>query len=325
MTSPLVSILVPVYNVERYIERCVVSLMEQTYSELEYVFVDDSSPDRSIELLNEVVNRYPSRKSQVRILRHENNKGLSAARNTAVSAASGDYIWHVDSDDFIAVDSVEQLVSKAQATNSDILVFDVIRLEEKGEKRISAEYKDKESYIAGLLQHENMCAHWNKFYRSEFYKRSGVGSIENIRLAEDYAVTPRLVHMAAGIDVLHKALYFYDTRNQGSFVHNLNRVAIVSQHSADAVLVDYFTGVTDYDKWSGIVGLLKQRSVTSLLKHSETHSWSDIREVYSDAMQSNGKGLKLIDSVIFRLFKSRHDILLSIYLDVYKLIFSIVR
>ena len=107
------SILVPVYGVEKYIERCARSIFEQTYHNLDIVFVDDCTPDKSIDLLQRVLEDYPKRKAQTRIIRHAHNRGLSAARNTAVAAAIGTFLTHVDSDDWIELNAVEVLVSEA--------------------------------------------------------------------------------------------------------------------------------------------------------------------------------------------------------------------
>ena len=80
-----VSILVPVYNVEKYISKCAISLFEQTYSNIEYVFVNDCTKDRSIDVINNILLNYPARQGQVKIIEHEKNKGVAAARNTAVN------------------------------------------------------------------------------------------------------------------------------------------------------------------------------------------------------------------------------------------------
>ena len=87
--STKLSILVPVYGVERFIETCATSLFEQTYPDIEYVFVDDCSPDGSIELLRQIIMRYPSRHGSVSIIRHDTNSGLGAARATALAHATG--------------------------------------------------------------------------------------------------------------------------------------------------------------------------------------------------------------------------------------------
>ena len=89
-----VSVLVPVYGVEKYIEECARSLFEQTYGNIEYVFVDDCSKDGSIAILERVAEEYPQRKSQTRIIRHDHNRGLGGARLTALQKATGEYVTH---------------------------------------------------------------------------------------------------------------------------------------------------------------------------------------------------------------------------------------
>ena len=116
-----VSILVPVYGVERYIENCAVTLFEQTYENIEYVFVNDSTKDRSMEILHEVMERYPLRRDNVHIITHEVNRGLGAARKTALLNATGDFVMHVDSDDSLSLDAVEMLVDKAIQTGADVV------------------------------------------------------------------------------------------------------------------------------------------------------------------------------------------------------------
>lgn len=325
MTQSMVSILVPVYGVEKYIERCAVSLMEQTYEDIEYIFVDDASPDLSVAVLEEVVARYAKRKSMVRVLHHAQNRGLSAARNTAVDAAVGKYMLHVDSDDYLATDAIEKLVRAAENEQADIVLFDTIELRESGEVRLRAEYRERVSYIKGLLQHTNRCAHWNKFYRTDFYKGTGIQSVETIRLAEDYAVTPRLVHLAKQISVLHESLYYYETRNQSSYVHNLNRAAIESQHLADRVLVDYFRSVPDKAVWADVIDILPQRTVVSLVKRSGRESWEMIREIYSEELQLSGRGLKWLDRTIYRIFVQYRYATLTCLVKIYRWVFAILK
>lgn len=325
MTQSMVSILVPVYGVEKYIERCAVSLMEQTYEDIEYIFVDDASPDLSVTVLEEVVARYAKRKSMVRVLHHAQNRGLSAARNTAVDAAVGKYMLHVDSDDYLATDAIEKLVRAAENEQADIVLFDTIELRESGEVRLRAEYRERVSYIKGLLQHTNRCAHWNKFYRTDFYKGTGIQSVETIRLAEDYAVTPRLVHLAKQISVLHESLYYYETRNQSSYVHNLNRAAIESQHLADRVLVDYFRSVPDKAVWADVIDILPQRTVVSLVKRSGRESWEMISEIYSEELQLSGRGLKWLDRTIYRIFVQYRYATLTCLVKIYRWVFAILK
>lgn len=119
--KPLVSILVPVYNVGAFLEKNLVSLFEQTFDKMEFIFVNDASTDNSMQILNEVLEYYPNRKEQVHIMQHSENKGLAAARTTALQNAHGDYLLHVDSDDWLELDMVEKMYQSAIYNNADIV------------------------------------------------------------------------------------------------------------------------------------------------------------------------------------------------------------
>ena len=120
----LISVIVPVYGVEQYIERCAKSLFEQTMQEgIEFIFVDDCSLDRSIEILEKVLAEYLHRQRQTRILHHKQNRGLPAARQTGIAAAQGEYIAHCDSDDWMDRDACRKIVEKAIAENLDMVII----------------------------------------------------------------------------------------------------------------------------------------------------------------------------------------------------------
>lgn len=311
---PLVSIIVPVYGVERYIERCAVSLFEQTYKDIEYIFVNDATPDKSIDVLREVIQRYPERAKSVRIVEHPHNKGLSAARNTGLDYVTGEYIWHVDSDDYVATNAVAKWVESAEKHNADIVICDINVVTSKGINTEKVTYNNKTDYIRRLLQHTQKCAHWNKFYRKSLLDETGIRSDEQIRLAEDYAVTPRLLYCAQRVVMYHEPLYFYETTNQSSYVHNLSRVAIESQHRADGILMDFFVNKPEY---ADIIAVLPQRSMVSLIKNSEANGWQEILEVYSDCFDHTGKGMTLVNRIIYGLAKSRKWKMLRVFMSLY--------
>ena len=106
MQKPLVSIIVPVYNVEKYIERCFNSIVSQTYENIECIFIDDCSPDNSLKILEGLIEK----KERFSIIKHSQNEGLSAARNSGIKQAEGDYIFFLDSDDEITPNCVENLI-----------------------------------------------------------------------------------------------------------------------------------------------------------------------------------------------------------------------
>ena len=115
-----VSLLVPIYNTSEYIEKCARSLFGQTYINIEYLFVNDCSTDDSLVKLETVLSQFPDRKKQVRIISHKENQGLAISRNTAVQAATGEYLFHVDSDDYIPLNAVALMVNDAVASDADI-------------------------------------------------------------------------------------------------------------------------------------------------------------------------------------------------------------
>lgn len=100
---PKVSVIIPVYGVEKYIERCVRSLFEQTLDDIEYIFVDDCCLDRSIEILDNVIKEYPNRRTDIKIVHHKENKGLAQARQSGIKVATGEYFVHCDSDDWVTL------------------------------------------------------------------------------------------------------------------------------------------------------------------------------------------------------------------------------
>jgi len=116
-----VSILIPIYNASGFIEKCAESVFSQTFESIEYIFVDDCTPDDSIQKLNQVLERFPHRKKAVTVLRNNKNEGISYSRQRAFDVATADYFLAMDSDDWIEPDMIENLYNKAIETNADMV------------------------------------------------------------------------------------------------------------------------------------------------------------------------------------------------------------
>lgn len=206
-----VSIIVLIYNTEQYIERCVVSLFEQTLHDIEYIFVNDCTSDNSIEVLSEVLERYPERKPYVKIVNHEANKGSATARNTGLDAATGEYVIYADSDDWIELDMLEKLYNKAQQDNADIVWCDFYEEMPHGYKKrkIQAVQQDKISCIKALLvdkMHGSTC---NKLVKHSLYTENGLRFFDGLDLWEDLAMTVRQFFYANKVTYLPEAFYHY--------------------------------------------------------------------------------------------------------------------
>lgn len=236
-----VSVLVPVYGVERYIENCAVSLFEQTYENIEYVFVDDGTLDKSIEILREVMKRYPSRRDNVHIITHEINRGLGAARFTALLNATGDYVMHVDSDDSLSLDAVEMLVDKAIETDADVV--DCGYVETNNGNVVSTHipfHGSQDNYLRIMLCHNIVSNRiWGRLYRRSIFSDYEINPIDGVDYGEDFAIVTRIMYYAkrAWID---STGYKYRTDNDSSYTHRFSKKNYVSMLRASAIVYGFF-------------------------------------------------------------------------------------
>lgn len=215
----LVSILVPVYKVEDYIERCARSLFEQTYSNLEFIFVDDCSPDDSVEILGRIMDDYPARKEAVRIIRHNHNRGLAASRNTALDNASGEFVFAVDSDDWLELDAVDKLVNRQIETSADIVAGNMIMHRKDGDEVFAeSSCSNKEELV--LLQLQRTWDHTvcRKLIRQSLYENYGIRCIEGCDMTEDRYQMVHLVYYAESYAKIEDIIYHYERRNEGSIM-----------------------------------------------------------------------------------------------------------
>lgn len=231
--NPKVSILVPVYGVEQFIERCAISLFEQTFDDIEYVFVNDCTPDNSISILERIIGKYPHRKNRILIIHHEVNKGLAGARNTGVENATGDYILHVDSDDYIEKDMIELLVNKAIAEDVDIVMCNSF-LEWSNRKIIFNQTfsENKDIMIKQILRIEATPSIWNKLIKKSLYTVNNIKTLEGVNYGEDLLVMPQLIYYANKIAKIDKTLYHYIQSNPNSYTQffsekNINNLKVV--------------------------------------------------------------------------------------------------
>lgn len=223
MNGPLVSILVPVYRVEQYIERCARSVFRQTYQNVEYIFVDDASDDSSIDILNRIILDYPNRSEKVVIIRHNKNKGLAAARNTAIEACHGDFVFHVDSDDWVETNAIELLVRKHLETGADIVSGEALD-DANGikTKHLSSGWNlDKKTLLIHLLTYKVSTTLWRRLIRKSLYTDYNIFFDERGSGGEDFQVFPRLVYYANKISGINDIIYYYNKSNQLSISNNV--------------------------------------------------------------------------------------------------------
>lgn len=217
-----VSVLVPVYGVEKYIERCARSLFEQTMTHgIEFIFTDDCTPDNSIQILQSVINQYPARKGQIKILHHDVNIGLAAARVTGVNAASGEYVIHCDSDDWVESDMYEQMYTAAKRSDADIAVCGFFNeYATKQQRVIPAPNVTSRDLVIDSFNARGIQGYlWNRLIRRNYYLSGNFVSDPSVSLFEDMMLTIPFHLASSRIAVVSSPLYHYNLSNQASMVH----------------------------------------------------------------------------------------------------------
>ena len=212
MNDDLISIVVPVYNVEKYLSRCLDCLCNQTYKNIEIICVEDKSPDNSLE----ICESYAKNENRITIHKNSVNLGLSTVRNVGKNIAKGKYIFYIDSDDFIAENTIQLLYEAAQKADADIVSCDFcyyygdnnfrdVFLENKKKEVFELTQEKAFSYL--LTQDTNYRCVWAKLIKKDVM--SGISFPDGNRYGEDMIFTPQLLCNAKNIIHVNKVLYFY--------------------------------------------------------------------------------------------------------------------
>lgn len=237
-----VSVIIPIYNVKLYIEDCVRSLMEQTLKDnIEFIFVNDCTPDDSMCILYHVLGDYPVRKDQVKIITHPENSGLAAARNTGLQIATGQYIIYCDSDDWIEKDMYEKLLRKAVETGADIVGCDFYDdyVNRSVIRKQSFPEQSKEC-VKKMLRGELHCSTCNKLINRKLYEQYDVHFPEGIDMWEDVSTIIPLCFHADRIAYVPEALYHYIHYNTGSYTYQVSRKSLKNMIDSISYLDSFF-------------------------------------------------------------------------------------
>lgn len=211
--TKLVSIIIPLYNVERYVEECCRAVFEQTYDNCEFVFVDDCGTDNSLKLVCSLIEEYSHLKDRVKILHHECNKGIAVARRTGMENASGTYALYVDSDDVPRRDMVERLMLIAEANDADVVMCgyskdpnmcNVDRPHVWEEDHVQCMMHD----VGGNLPYVYL---WNKLIKRDLFVQYPLYPSPKLRRSEDHYILSRLFFYAKKVMRTNEVLYFYRT------------------------------------------------------------------------------------------------------------------
>lgn len=217
---PLISILVPIFNSQEYLQKCLESLFNQTYANLEYVFVDDASQDDSFVLLKQLVSCYPKLESRIKIIHLTSNHGVSNARNVALENASGKYVLFVDSDDCLYnVEAVDCLYDKAFQEDADIVLGGFVYKTQHSSTTYHYGFSLKEEYIRKVILSEYPATVCGKLIKKELLSENLISSIPGINYGEDFVMTIQMALVAQKISHIDQPVYLYVRRSGNSLSH----------------------------------------------------------------------------------------------------------
>ncbi len=233
---PLISVIIPVYNAEKYLNDCIESVLKQTYKNLEIFLVDDGSPDRSGEICDE----YAKKDGRIHVI-HKENGGVSSARNCVLKLIKGEYVGFIDSDDFIEENMYEVMFSNLQSEDADIAVCGFVKNFNNGDKQYDNEFHTKEIFegknlLDEFLTDEKIGSHsCNKLFKTELFQ----GIIYPMgRVYEDIAIMHEIFCRAQKVVCLPDNLYNYNIHD-GSLSFSQNSRWAYGLFQAFADRVDY--------------------------------------------------------------------------------------
>ena len=232
----MVSIIVPIYNAERYINRCVKSIAGQSYQNLEIILVDDGSKDNSLQLCNE----WASRDKRIHVVTQA-NRGVSAARNAGLAHATGQYIMFLDSDDYMKSNMCAVMLSKLEEKDADLVICGT---EENGgtywKPKHDADYTTLESFkhdFIQLLMTELLSPSWNKLYRKE---KITSGFPVGVSFGEDLIFNLSYLKNCQRVSFIADALHFHEKENANSLAHIIDSRRLVDIETLQTSILNFY-------------------------------------------------------------------------------------
>lgn len=291
-----VSIVIPVYKVEDYIEKCIYSVIGQTYSgSLECLLIDDCSPDKSIEIVKSIISNYKG-KIEFRIITHDNNRGLSAARNTGIKKATGDYVYFLDSDDYIIPECIELMVGM-------ILKYPTVEMVQSGansndsflgieNKNIESDYSENKEWIKKTMLKRFIVpiTSWNKLINRRFLINNNLFFKEGI-IHEDELFNFYLAKHLSKIAFCKKNTYVYIKREGSIMSSNKNK----SEESWLIIYNEFINNIDAFCKQEQVNSIYTQMLFKFLYQQRKD------KETYKKLYLSLSKECSVIGKIIIYL------------------------
>lgn len=245
MDKNKISVIVPVYKVEQYLDKCVQSIVDQTYKNLEIILVDDGSPDKCPAMCDE----WAKKDSRIKVI-HKENGGVSSARNAGIDSATGEFVAFVDSDDYLAPTMYEKLIDAIKKEDCDISMCGFIYLYEDGLEKPIHEINAKKVTGGNIVKYllANTCEEKQNYIETYglmgnvwriLIKKEIIGKIrfEKLKIAEDMLFLLKIINKNTKITAIDDALYYYLQRTS-SVMHVFNKEKVAQRYGAFKIILD---------------------------------------------------------------------------------------
>ena len=262
MENKKVSIIVPVYNVELYIEDCLNSLLNQTYSNYEIILINDGSTDNSIE----ICSKYNDQKIKIY---NQNNKGVSIARNVGISLATGQYIMFVDADDMVSEKYIENLIKSIEETNTDMVVCGYTKekaelVNKKNSQEIKGEIINANTMLENMMENNLQEGYlWNKIFKKSIINDNSLEFKEGVNVWEDLYFVIEYLSKSDKIFAINEKLYYYRTREGSAVNRKETSTDLVGKVKILELIMKNYNLIINNKNYYGI----KRMYVTVLLKY----------------------------------------------------------
>lgn len=321
-----ISIIVPIYNVEKYLEKCIDSLIKQTYKDIEIILVEDESPDKC----KFICDRYSTKDRRIKVI-HKKNGGVSDARNKGTEIATGNYIMYVDGDDYLEKTACEELIKIIDKYESDIVCFNCNKVNSKGEK-----IKEKKSIyshsntkkveimtyeqamIDNLYRKKIRYEPWNKIYKKEIVTKI---KFPLGMLAEDFATFYKFLELANKITHYDRCLYNYVVR-EGSTMTEKKTKLYVDTYITEKNIYEILNKICKEEKNKSEI---EKRYFNSLAKiYTKLYKTNDLKykkiekEVQQNLNNINIRKLPFKEKILYLIYKINKSIFILGMKNIYK-------
>lgn len=273
----MVSVIVPVYKVEDYIRECIDSILAQTYTDFELILVDDGSPDDC----GRICDDYAKGDNRIKVV-HKVNGGISSARNAGLEVAKGEWIMHVDGDDWIEPDMIESLIEAAQITGADMVIGDFVKYgPSAGYNKLPTWSSDKKKSMTNYIAYV-MTTIWGSIAKRSLYADHSLKSPDGISYCEDFHLIVRLCHFANKIVNVHRPFYHYRYRPT-SIMSNMNGKTEADEQWVYQDTIRFFKEQGVYEDYRKVMSWRVLKSAQELLLDPAGHK--RFMELFNDGRE----------------------------------------